>query len=273
MSEKNSRFHSIILAGERPERSALCQAFNVPASVLVPVAGKSSLSRVLETIRDSEYAEGAIICGPALEVLQNSEVLTNLLHHSEHEWLQPATGPAASALLALDKLERYPALLTTGDHALLTARIVDDFCVRALACSRNTGCDIVLGLVPYLLVKAAWPKSRRTVLKFSNGYFCGSNLFAVLDPNGRKGLSFWRQAEADRKYPWRIARRFGALTLLRYLCRRLTLEDALQSFSEASGCKIGFIQLDFARAAVDVDSVEDQLLAEKILSAQSPDAG
>ncbi|MDP6417417.1 MAG: hypothetical protein QGG54_20645, partial [Gammaproteobacteria bacterium] len=102
-----------------------------------------------------EHADGAIICGPALEVLQNSEVLTNLLRHSEHEWLRPAMGATASALLALDKLKHYLALLATGDHALLTARIVDDFCVRALACSRNSGCDIVLGLVPYLLVKAA----------------------------------------------------------------------------------------------------------------------
>ena len=122
--------------------------------------------------------------------------------------------------------------------------------------------------MPYKLVQAAWPESKRTVLKFSDGGYCGSNLFAVLNPEGCKALAFWRQAEADRKHPWRIARRFGFIALLRYLFRRLTLEDALRSLSTTAGCRIGYVELNFARAAVDVDSVEDQRLAERILSSR-----
>ena len=103
--------------------------------------------------------------------------------------------------------------------------------------------------------------------KFSNGFYCGSNLFAIMKPNGMKALSFWRQAEADRKHPWRIARRFGLFALLLYLLRRLSLDDALGGLSEAAGCNIGYVQVEHARAAVDVDSIEDQKLAEKILTA------
>jgi len=155
-------------------------------------------------------------------------------------------------------------LLTAGDHALLTGEIVDDFCIQAL--STDLGYDLVIGFVPYTLVKAAWPESRRTVLKFSNGQFCGSNLFAIMNPQGRKALDFWRQSEADRKHPWRIARRFGLMALILYLLRRLSLEDALGGLSAAAGCRIGHVKVNFARAAVDVDSVEDQQLAEQVLS-------
>ena len=90
--------------------------------------------------------------------------------------------------------------------------------------------------------------------------------FAIMNPNGMKALSFWRQAEADRKKPWRIARRFGAIALLLYLLRQLKLDDALRGLSKAAGCSIGYVKLEHARAAVDVDSIEDQQLAERVLS-------
>ena len=175
-----------------------------------------------------------------------------------------SSGPAASALSALETLDHFPALLTAGDHALLTGEIVDDFCKQAGLRSPNH--DLVIGFVPYSLVKAKWPESRRTLLKFSNGKFCGSNLFAIMTPEGRKALEFWRQAEADRKHPWKIARRFGWIALLLYLFRRLSLENALGGLSAATGCRIGHVKVNFARAAVDVDSVEDQKLAETVLA-------
>ena len=264
--EAGKTFRTIILAGERPGGSPISHAFNVPASVMVPVAGKPSLAYVMQAVSDSNHADSGIVCGPSAAMVADSKALQTLLQQPGYEWLAPATGPAASALSALEKLDHFPALLTAGDHALLTGEIVDHFCHKVLARGSASGLDMVIGFVPHALVKAAWPESKRTVLKFSNGHFCGSNLFAILTPQGCKALSFWRQAEADRKHPWRIARRFGPMALLRYLLKRLTLEDALHSLSAAAGCRIGYVEIDFARAAVDVDSVPDQQLAEKIMS-------
>jgi len=156
--------------------------------------------------------------------------------------------------------------LTAGDHALLTGEIVDQFCELVQKQAAVANHDVIIGFVPYSVVQAAWPESKRTVLKFKDGNYCGSNLFAILEPNGLKALTFWKQAEADRKHPWRIARRFGWMALLYYLFRRLTLADALQGLSKAADCSIGYVTLDNARAAVDVDSIEDQKLAEKILT-------
>lgn len=266
MIDQTTTFQSIILAGERPGGSPISHAFNVAASVMVPVAGKPSLSRVMRAIEDSQRASSGIICGPSADIVAASKELQGVLQNPGFEWLAPSTGPAASALSALEKLNHFPALLTAGDHALLTGEIIDSFCTQALSSSPDF--DLVIGFVPYELVKAKWPESKRTLLKFSNGKFCGSNLFAIMTPAGRKALDFWRQAEADRKHPWRIARRFGFMALLLYLLRRLSLEDALGGLSAAAGCRIGHVKVGFARAAVDVDSVEDQKLAEKILSGE-----
>lgn len=266
MGDENKLFRSIILAGERPGGNVLSHAFSMPASVLVPVAGKPCLQHVMDAIKDSKQAQGGIICGPAAAIFEQSEQLQELLQHPAFQWLAPAMGPAASALASLEKLDYYPALLTSGDHALLNGEIVDDFCAQAYATSAKN--DFIIGFVPHALVRAAWPKSRRTILKFSSGWLCGSNLFAVLNPNGQKALSFWRQAEADRKQPWRMVGRFGLFALLRYLLGRLTVDEAMQALSKATGCRVGCVQLDHARAAVDVDSIEDQLLAEQIFSGE-----
>jgi len=283
MTDQTRSYRAVILTGERRGGSPLSHAFNLSASVMVPVAGKPALARVIQAIADSHRSAGGIICGPSADAINGNKALQDLLQQPGFAWLSPASGPAASALSALATLDHYPALLTAGDHALLSGEIVDDFCGQALSLGQRqaaekspastgdgvAGYDFVIGFVPYALVKAAWPESRRTVLKFSNGQFCGSNLFAVMNPQGLRALDFWRQAEADRKHPWRIARRFGLLALVLYLLRRLSLEDALNGLSAASGCQIGHVKVGFARAAVDVDSIEDQQLAEKILTGKA----
>lgn len=269
MHDQDTKFRSVILAGERPGGSPLSQAFNVAASVMVPVAGKPALARVIDAIEASQSAGGGIICGPAADAVGKDRGLEELLHHPGYEWLEPASGPAASALSAVRKLDHFPTLLTAGDHALLTGEIVDTFCRQALVTGAEKRCDLVIGFVPYELVLGAWPESKRTVLKFSNGRYCGSNLFAIMTPQGGRALEFWRQAEADRKKPWRIARRFGLIAFVLYVLRLLSLDAALAGLSKAAGCRIGHVEVGFARAAVDVDSIEDQKLAERILSTET----
>jgi len=90
-------------------------------------------------------------------------------------------------------------LLTTGDHALLNPDMVRHFLDQASA----RDCDIAVALAPYELVQAAYPRTRRTVLKFSDGQFSGCNLFAFLTPRSRKMAQIWKQVEAQRKKPIR----------------------------------------------------------------------
>lgn len=267
MPSAEKKFRAAVLAGERPGGSAFSRELGLPASVLVDVAGKSALARVIEALESSKLVEGGVLCGPSEDVHRRNPEFEEILHDSSFRWMAPMTGPSASAVAALERMGHFPALLTAGDHALLDAELIDDFCSRALALD----VDVAFGLVPYSIVKAAYPESKRTVLKFSDGEYCGSNLFAILAQRGKAGPAFWSKLEADRKRPWRMARRIGAGMLLRYLLGRLTLEGALDSLSKAMGCRVGFVLIDKPRAAVDVDSVADRDLAVKILqSEQAP---
>ncbi len=261
MGERDTRpFRAVVLAGERPGGGRLSHEFNVPAGVLVPVAGRAAVARAIDALRASGWVAGGILCGPGRSVVDRSEILEDLLSAGDYHWLAPEAGPAASALSALSQLAR-PVLLTTGDHALLSAKTVADFCRTAQA--RDD--DVVVGIVPYRLVEAAYPNARRTVYRFTDGNYCGSNLFAVLSDSGDLAPQFWRRLEKERKRPWRIARGLGWGVMLRYLARRLSLAEALGVISERAGCRIGYVVVNDCDAAVDVDSSADWLIAEERL--------
>ncbi|MGE0483400.1 MAG: NTP transferase domain-containing protein [Gammaproteobacteria bacterium] len=253
---------AVVLAGERPGGNALARSHGLPAGVLVEVHGRSCLARVLDALRASRHVAGGVVVGPAAAIVAGDAGLRGLLEAGDYRWLAPADGPSASAMVGASALECFPLLLTAGDHALLTPAIVDDFCTRAAAVTA----DVVIGLVPWSRVHAAWPESQRTLLRFADGACCGSNLFLLRTPRALTALAYWRTLERERKRPWRIAHGIGFGTLLRYLGGRLDRAQALARLSARAGAAIAAITIDEPRAAVDVDSAADHALAERILA-------
>ncbi len=179
------------------------------------------------------------------------------------QWMAPQATPSTSAFEALQSLPvDVPVLLTTADHALLTPEMIDHFCSEA----RKSGCDVVAGVARHELIAQAFPESKRTVTKLNDGGYCGCNLFAFLTPQGRKAADFWRKVEQERKNPLRIIRIIGWTTVLRYLLGRLSLDQALQRLSKKMQLQVGVVRMPYARAAVDVDKLDDLLLVESILA-------
>ena len=252
---------AIVLAGERPGGNALAAATGVPAGVLAPVAGRPCIVRVIETLRTAQGVEGGVIVGPERKVCHASDTLRALFDREDFSWVEPEGAPAESTLRALDELDGFPVLVTTGDHALLSPPTVERF-VRA-ASSADAGA--VVGLVPSERVLGRFPDTRRTLLRFREGSYCGTNLFLLREPQARLAVLFWSQVQHHRKRPWRIARRLGAGNLLRYLCGRLSMQDAFATLSRVTGCPVSWVEVDDALAAVDVDTVADLALAERVL--------
>ena len=78
-------------------------------------------------------------------------------------------------------------------------------------------------------------------------------------------MNFWQTMQSHRKRPWRMATELGIFTLLSYLLGRLPLRGALDRVGHLASCRIGHVELLEARAAVDVDSLADHALAEKVI--------
>ena len=136
---------------------------------------------------------------------------------------------------------------------LLTAATFARFVTDALA----TEADAVVGLADYAAVKAAFPASRRTALRFADGPRCGCNLFLFRGTGAVRVLDFWQQVEEDRKRPDRILRRLGPSYAVRYVAGRLPLTEALERLGELCGARVAAVGVPDPDAAVDVDNLED----------------
>ena len=251
----------IVLAADRGPGDPLASRAGVPGKVLVEIAGKPMLTRVLETV--AEFAgngEVVVVCRNHPEYKAATEMARQCVR------IEPAEGPAASAVAALDALPQSgPVLLVTGDHPLLRPAWLHAFVDRAAA----TGADAVVGVVDYARVLERFPGSRRTRYRFSDRSVCGTNLFYFSGRRGREIASLWRAFEADRKRPWKIVRRLGGWNLVRYVFGGLSLDAAMAALSQRMDMRLAAVLLDAPEAAVDVDSAADLELAAEIIQSRT----
>ena len=261
-----NRIQAVILAGDRPGGSRLADLEKVEASVLVPLEGKPCIHYVIQALRSSRSISSGIVVGPAENTIEKNLFFEMLISSDDYDWCPPKNGPSQSAISVLSNAREFPVLLTAGDHALLTPTIIDDFCSKA----SQSSADFVIGLVPGELVKYRWPEAKRTWYRFSDGLFCGSNLFLINRVEGLKVLEFWSSVEDYRKTPWQIAKKISWTKVIRYLLRKLSLTDCLHAISGMAGASISSVEISHATAAVDVDSPADMDIARQVLNDDCP---
>lgn len=259
-ADSMSEMSAIVLAGKRADGDPVADQAGVPTKALVQVGGRPMIERVVSALADSHHVKDVAVSGLPENVVSGSEV-GQTLQSSGVQFIEARNSPSLSVAHALDVIPPVRRiLLTTADHALLTAEIVDRF----IGLATETSADIVIGVTRLEDILRVAPESRRTVMRFSDGQFCGCNLFAFLTPAGRDAMPFWRRVESHRKNPYRVARELGMVTLMRYLMGRLRLDQAMQRLSGRCGVRVQAVILEDGMAAIDVDKPDDLVLVERL---------
>ncbi len=254
MNMSQPKMTAIVLAGQRGDEDELARHAGASCKAFVVIDGKPMLSRVLATLSSSPSIETIFLSGPSKDKLKDQSEINELLRSGEISWLPPQSSPSTSAYEALRVMPpEQRVLLTTADHPLLSVDIIDEFCSKGA----EQDADLVIGFARFALVQDEFPEMKKTVLRFSDGEFCGCNLFAFMTPASRDAANFWRRTEAQRKNPFRVIGALGWLNVLKYFFGALTLEDALDALSRKLGMRVRAVLLPYADAAVDVDSVAD----------------
>lgn len=260
----------LVLAGARPGQDPVAEAVGVSIKVLAPVGGMPMVARVLKTLEASYLVAQRVLCGPSWGVVQEQTFLRDLVEKGKVRWIAPQQGPSLSVKGFLEQFPQdLPLLVTTADHALLTVEMVEYFLREA----SRAQVDVAVALVPYSVVAEAYPQSKRTVIRFRGGGYCGCNMFLLGNSKAEKLVEFWTQVERERKRPLRLIRRLGWLMLIRYVLGVLSLADALRELSQRMGLSIKEIILPFPEAAIDVDTPEDLALVEQIVEKRERSLG
>ena len=263
MSGPKTPFAAVILAGDRSSGDPVARAAGVRSKSLIPVGGRAMVLRVIDALEAAREIEGVILCGPEKSAVDQEKELRLRVDSDRIRWLESQTTPSSSTYHAMKSLsDSTPVLVTTADHALLTAEMVDYFCAGA----RKSNKEVVVGLALHELVRTKYPETKRTAIQLADGSYCSCNLFAFLTPEARSAAHFWRKVESQRKKTLRVIAGFGWLNLLFYLLKRPSLEEGLVRISQRLGLRAGAVLMPFPEAAVDVDTVSDWELVESIVT-------
>jgi GTP:adenosylcobinamide-phosphate guanylyltransferase len=229
---------------------------------LVRVGGVPMLIRVLRALRQSRSIGGIALCVEVdAPVAGAAPELDALLAGGAVTRIDAAASPSQSVLRALATLPP-PLLITTADHPLLSAAMVDHFCAAVPA-----EADAAVAVVRASLLEASYPDAIRTYYRFAGEGYSGCNLFLLQSPGARRVVELWTRLERHRKRPWRLIADVGPVALLRFLLGRLDLAGAMRQLSARAGAKVRAVELPFAEAAIDVDKPADLALAERIVAA------
>ena len=257
---------ALVPAGERGAGDPVAKVSGVSSKALAPLAGTPMIIRVLNALQATGRIDSIVLSGPDRAAVESSPPLQEVLNKDNVSWVPAERSLAGSVQAGLARID--PAalvLITTADHALLDAKILNYFLDRVV--DGNAGVNV--GLVEYGLVEAAYPGIRRTVLKFSDGGYCGCNLYALDGARAREIISLWEQAQTHRKQPWRMALGlFGIGASARYAGGRLSLDQAREAIMKKTDINVDFIELPFPHAGIDVDTPADLKLAERISGAR-----
>ena len=252
-------YTAVVLAGSRPGRDAFAESFGSDLKALIPIAGRPMVVRPVEALLASDAIGRVIVLGQAPDriaaVLPNDPRIETRSSH----------GTIAETILQLceDPSVEWPLLVTTADHALLDAAMIDEFAAGAVTT------DVAIGVVERRVLTRRFPDSRRTWLKFRGGAYTGANLFALASRRVRPAIELWRSVEQDRKKAWRVISLLGPAMLLTVALRLTSLDEVLSSLGDRLGLRIKAVVLSNPLAGVDVDKREDHALAEAIVAGQA----
>lgn len=254
----------VVLAGRRPGPDLLATSDGAAHRALLDIEGEPMLVRVVRQLLAWPSVERVLVNIDRIDLLEAQPEIVRWQAAGRLELQASTDSPSRSVLASLDHfdLARGPVLVTTADHALLDAAMLEHF----FAASAATSADLTLALVPRSRIVERFPQARRTYLKFRGEAYSGANLFLFRTPRSREAALFWQRVERLRKTPWRIARAFGLRNLARFVLRRWTLEQAFSQVSRVIGIEARAIALQEPEAAVDVDKLDDLLLVREILA-------
>jgi len=255
---------TLLLAGERTKSGPLTQISRSRSKALLSISGIPVIMRVIHALERCERIGRYVLCGPTESAIKACAALQGFIRKDTVTWLSSHADLSSSVLAGLDKIKLHSTILiTTADHALLDADVLDHFLDKAF----ENDADVSVGLVKHSLIKASYPEVKRTVHRFSDGEYCGCNLYVISSQSGRGIISYWQKIESDRKKPLQMAiKLLGFKALFKHLFGFLSLAQAEQSIFEQTNIKVNFIELPFAHAGIDVDTIKDRELVETVLS-------
>ena len=249
----------IVLAAGKVSQPLL-DATGFNDKVLIPVAGKATIKRVLTALDESPYiGDVRVVCRSGADISAVTDAQCVM-----------AKGPdfMDSVMTGLEALGNpSQVLLVTGDLPLLTAEAVTHFCKEGL----SSGAEIVYCVCSRETCETAMPNAKRTYVRLAGGAVTGGNLALLSRRFIVEETKRLAEVFKGRKNPLQLIAMVGWGMLWKMLIGRATIAQIVQCASRILNTSMYVVVSPYPEIGFDVDKPQQIAIAEKYLQSKSRD--
>lgn len=259
------RYTALVLAADRGDPADPLAPFSEHGNkCLIEIAGRPMIAWVIEALLSAPEIADVLISTDDQRLLERLPEFA--AERTSGRLRCVAAGPNlfASVELALHggSTSRCPAIVTTADNPLLTPAMLAHFCRTV----EVAAVDAAIAMTRAEVMRAEHPDGQRRFYAFRDGEFSNCNLYAVVTDDAIAAAAMFRGGGQFRKKTIRVIRAFGLTSFLLYRLGRLSLDGVARRLSRLFGSRIGFVEMPFAEACIDVDNERTLRIARAILA-------
>lgn len=245
-------YNAVILAGGQTPWLQKTVGTNIRA--LAPLGGRRIIEYIIDALDKSGMVGRIIVAADGTQwesavLPQRAElVITNAKS-------MPETVAAATNVLP----PQGKILFVCDDIPLLSVAAVQDF----LHQSETTDADAYYPLIPEADCERAFPGAKRTYVTLPEGRFTGGNLMLLEASVIPGSIPKAQEIFARRKRPWELCGWLGFGFVLKFLFKRLTLEEVEKQASKLLEFKGKAVISHYPEIGMDIDKETDWQLLEQ----------
>ncbi len=249
----------IVLAGQRRDTpDALAERFGVSHRCLVPLGDRPLIAHVLQTGAQHPRVASLAVCIEREAFDPVWDMLTRLPGRGSVALIEAHEDLAQSVRAAAADWDG-PLLVTTADHALLSAEAID----ATLAALE--GADVTFALARREAVEAVHPSGQRRYMTLREGEFASCDIYGVAEPRFLAIAEVFRGRKAGGRFDWRILRATGLVGLLALRLGLESLASAIDRASRRFAMRVRAVLLPDGTQAIDVGDEATYAIARDLL--------
>ena len=255
-------YPAVVLAGYSTEKpDPLAAAMGMERKALIPIAGKPMVYWVVKALRESPRVGRIYIVGMTEE--------DGVDFGTEVTYIPNQNAHFENIMAGVDTVhdqepEAEFVLLASADIPALRPETVTWFIET---CESQDG-DFFYSVVEKEVMEAAFPDSRRSYVPIKEGRFCGGDLFFVRIAVAHHNQDLVRELLARRKSTFQQARLLGFRVIIKFLFRRLSIQDAEALSQRLLQARGKVVVSPYADLGMDVDKPHQLELVRRVLEQQ-----
>ncbi len=255
-------YPAIVLAGYSTRKpDPLAAAMGMERKALIPIAGKPMVAWVVDALRQSPRVGRIYVVGiqPEDRVDFGTEVVYVPNQDAHFENIMAGVNAVQT-----QEPEAIFTLIASADIPALHTETVTWFIET---CEAMEG-DFFYSVVEKSVMERMFPDSRRSYVPIKEGRFCGGDLFFVRLAVAHTNQDLVRELLARRKSPLQQARLLGLRVIVKFLFRRLSIQDAEAMSQRLLQARGKVVVSPYADLGMDVDKPHQLEIVRALLEAR-----